>query len=160
VLLIGILAPATANGQQKFVTIAQDMREREFADVRARLLAAAGRMPAELYSYRAAPEIRSFGEELGHAADVNFRLCGYLTGEDAPGRPAEGAADKSAILSRLRQSFELCDRGLRDLTDEQARKPTFGPYIMASHVSAMLGHNWSVYGKLTIMMRLNRIAPA
>ena len=70
--------------QGMLTTITQDMREREYAEIRGKVLAAADVMPADHYDYRAAPDIRSFAEELNHTADVNFRLCGMASGEARP----------------------------------------------------------------------------
>ncbi len=153
-----------ARGQSVLQSLSEDMREREYAEIRGKLLTAAEQMPADNYGFKAAPEIRSFGEELNHAADVNFQLCGLASpqaNEDRGDRPnVNRRTAKVDIVARLLRSLELCDGALMQLTDEGAKQPTFGRYIRGSHVVAMLGHNWNVYGKLTIMMRLNGIAPA
>ena len=157
----------TANAtfaQARFESLTQDMREREYSDIRERLVAAVDQMPADKYNFKAAPEIRGFGEEVNHAADVNFRLCGLISANspaearNQPSRPPHGT-DKASTVSRFMQSLELCDAALEALTDEDALTPTFGRFVKGSHAIAMLGHNSNVYGKLTIMMRLNGIAP-
>lgn len=95
---------------QAFRTITADMRDREYRDVRASLLSAARRMPAEFYGFRAASEIRSFGEELDHVAAVNTRLCRLALSDSATASQVRvdttGASPaKAAVLDRLVRSF-------------------------------------------------------
>jgi hypothetical protein len=162
--MLGTTLAAVPLQSQVYESIMADMRDRDYAHVRERLLSAAQSMPAELYGFRAVPEIRSFGEELTHATAANNRLCRQAapdSGSAGQNRSAQASSPsgKEEILGQLQRSLELCDATLKQLNDESARKATFGPHIRASHVVAMLGHNWAVYGKLTIMMRLKGLAP-
>jgi hypothetical protein len=45
---------------------------------------AAAKMPEEHYSFKPTPDVRSFGELLGHIADSNFVICGMVAGEKPP----------------------------------------------------------------------------
>ena len=159
---VGSALNLAAQEAAPLTTITQDMRDREYAEIRGKLLAVAEVMPGALYEFRAVEEIRSFGEELNHTADVNFRLCGMASGQREPQRGGGRAppTTKTEIVDRLRRSLELCDEILATVTDATAVERTVGRYIRASQITAMLGHSWHGYGKLTIMMRLNGIVPA
>lgn len=162
VLVALLTPPARAAGQEVFESLVQDIREREYADVREHLVMAAEQMPVDHYSFRFGEGLRSFGEELLHAAAVNLRLCG-LAGDRAP--PSTGrvstplGSDKEAVLDTLRRSLTLCDAVLEEITDDETLEPTFGRYIRGSHLIAMVGHCNHVYGKLTLMMRVNGQMP-
>lgn len=167
VFLLSALAPAD-QGQAPITSIVQDIRDREYAPVRRNLIAAAAAMPASGYGFIAAEGVRSFGDELAHAAAVNFRLCGLASG--AASRPAATAppaaaatadadARKAAIAERLEASFAACDAVLASMSDDALLTRTVGPYVRASHLVAMAGHINHVYGKVALMLRLKGIVP-
>src|SRR5262249_15440902 len=47
---------------------------------------AAEKMPEEKYGFRAtaAPDVRTFGQFVGHLADANYRVCSIVAGQDPP----------------------------------------------------------------------------
>lgn len=151
--------PASAQ-RPTFKSWSEDVREREYADVKSDLIAAVERMPEEFFSFRAAPEIRTFGEEIAHAAAVNDRQCLWAQGDRSA--PTDGAGDeptKASLLAWLRRSFARCDSVLTAFTDEEGLLPTFNHYVRASHVIAMVGHTSQVYGKVALLLRLKGIVP-
>jgi len=81
----------------------------------------------------------------------------------APAPPPQSAqppaTGKDALVAALKASFEQCDGVLAAATDQSILTPTVGPYIRASHLTAMLGHNNEVYGKLAVMLRMKRLVP-
>jgi hypothetical protein len=164
-MLSGVTVPA--HGQAPagpFTTVAQDMREREYAPVRRHLVAAARLMPVEHYDFRAADGTRTFAEEVLHGAAVAARLCGQAgslprPATDAPPLPPDPAARKAAIAERLDQALGVCDGVLADMTDARLLERTSGPYIRASHLTALLGHCSHVYAKLSLMLRMKGLVP-
>ena len=52
-----------------------------YTGIKNTLLRAADKMPAENYSFRTVPEVRTYGELLTHIADIQFMLCGMVQGE-------------------------------------------------------------------------------
>lgn len=48
------------------------------------ILAAAEQMPEADYGFKPAPEVRSFGQLLGHAANAQFMFCAAALGESSP----------------------------------------------------------------------------
>ena len=54
------------------------------ATIRRNLAEAAESMPADEYSFKPTPEIRSFGELLGHVVNGNFFFCSQARGEKSP----------------------------------------------------------------------------
>lgn len=144
--------------QQPFASMLEDLRDREYGDVRTNLLAAVEAMPAEKYGFKATPEIRSFAEEVLHGAQVNNRLCG-LAENDRGGVEAPTTLDKETVAAFFVASIERCDRVLAETTEENVLQPTFRGYIVGSHLTAMVGHCNHVYGRLTVMMRVAGVDP-
>ena len=48
------------------------------------VIAAAEKMPEESYSFKPTPEVRSFGQLVGHLADSNYFFCSAAAGETQP----------------------------------------------------------------------------
>lgn len=153
-------ASSFAQRPAPYASIVEDMREREFATIRADFLAAAELMPAEHYPFKPVDTVRSFGDEVAHATAVNRRLCSMASGASNASTPNPPApSGKDALLAALKASFEQCAGVLGTATDESVRTRTVGPYIRASHLTAMLGHNNEVYGKLALMLRMKELVP-
>jgi hypothetical protein len=155
--------PPSQSARAAYAGIIDDLREREFAPLRADLLAAARLMPEEQYAFKPVETIRSFGEEIAHAAAVNERLCRLAAGEpepaSAPSRASGAGIAKAGLVAALEASLRRCDAALTGATDQSVLAPTFGPYIRASHLTAMVGHNSVVYGKLAVMLRMKGLVP-
>src|SRR6202035_1818331 len=45
------------------------------------IVKSAAKMPEENYAFKPVPEVRSFGEILGHVADASYAFCGAVAGE-------------------------------------------------------------------------------
>src|SRR4029077_12309424 len=52
--------------------------------MRRHLAEAAAAMPAEEYAFRPTPQVRSFGELVGHVINANFYFCSQARGEKTP----------------------------------------------------------------------------
>ena len=62
------------------------------------VIAAAQKMPEESYSFKPAPDVRSFGQLVGHLADSQYFLCSSALGETKPVSEAEKSKTKKADL--------------------------------------------------------------
>ncbi len=73
------------------------------AMIRRNLAEAAENMPADEYAFRPTPEVRTFGQLIGHVVDSNFFFCSQVAGEKSP-----ATADYEQITgeSRTRQGVE------------------------------------------------------
>lgn len=133
---------------------------------------AAAKMPEEQYSFRPAPEVRSFAQLIGHLADSNYRLCSVLAGQDPP-RDAgieRTAKSKADLVTALSESFTYCDGQYAAMTDaagtpivkfeagsEGARVPIQMPRltVLAFHTA----HAFEHYGNVVTYMRLKGVVP-
>src|ERR1700733_4580797 len=54
------------------------------AMIRRNLAEAAENMPADEYAFRPTPQVRTFGQLIGHLVDANFYFCSQVAGEKSP----------------------------------------------------------------------------
>jgi uncharacterized damage-inducible protein DinB len=120
-------------------------------------------VPEALYSYRPTPEVRTFGELIGHVAGSQKMFCAIALGEKPPAEDAveKTATTKAALVRALKESNDYCARayqqsdaasnGMVELFGEQ-RSRLFTLYQNASHDSEH-------YGNIVTYMRLNKMVP-
>jgi uncharacterized damage-inducible protein DinB len=136
------------------------------ATIRRNLAEAADAMPADDYAFKPTPEVRSFGQLVGHVANANFFFCSQAKGEKSPGMgDYEKVSDKAALPTALRESLAYCD-GVYDTTTDA----NFGQVVkMVSGNDASRGsvlvfnttHNNEHYGNMIVYMRLKgRVPPS
>jgi hypothetical protein len=87
-------------------------------NIRRNLAEAAAAMPAGDYDFKPTPDVRSFGELIGHVANANFFFCSQAKGEPSPGTSNyEKEADKTALVKALNESLAYCDAAYAATTD-------------------------------------------
>ena len=62
------------------------------------LVAAAEKMPEENYSFKPSPDVRTFGQLVGHLSDAQFYFCSSVAGEKNPAIGAEKTKTAKADL--------------------------------------------------------------
>lgn len=126
------------------------------------LVRAAEKMPEESYGFRPTPEVKTFGEFVGHVADANAMICGMALGEDAkPGDNEKTKTAKADLVKALKDSFGVCDKAFAQ-SDAELAKPlkVFGMETNRFGVIGLaLGHSWEHYGNMVTYMRIRGIVP-
>ena len=64
------------------------------ATIRQNLAEAAQSMPAEEYSFKATPQVRSFAEFIGHVVNANFFFCSQARGEPPPSKEKRSSSSR------------------------------------------------------------------
>lgn len=127
------------------------------------ILKAAEKMPEAEYKFQPTPETRTFGQILGHIADVNISLCAAGAGVKTPAPEFEKTkTTKADLIAALKQAFAACDDAYGSMTDEKAREPIKFLGGEKSRLSAFdfnVAHNYEHYGNLSTYMRLRGIVP-
>ncbi len=123
----------------------------------------AEKMPEENYAFKPVPEVRSFGQLIGHVADSNYRFCSAVLGQEAPVAGIEkGKTAKADLVQALKDSFTYCDKAYDGMTDAAASQMVkfFG------REQAKLGvltfnnmHDYEHYGNMVTYLRLKGIVP-
>ena len=74
------------------------------------VIRSAEKVPADLNSFRATPEVRSMGELFGHIADALFSMCSTAAGAKPPRTGIEKTVtDKPALIAALKEGVVYCN---------------------------------------------------
>jgi uncharacterized damage-inducible protein DinB len=145
------------------LTAAADV-QRAYNGQKGNILKAADKMPAENYSFRPTPDIRTFARVVNHVTEAQQHICGTLNGtamDTLPKVPPE-TADKSAIVAALQASFAECDKAYAALTDDNlTQMVTLGPVTRTriGFAWANVSHDNEQYATLALYMRLKGLVP-
>jgi hypothetical protein len=150
-------APRTASTPEKDV-------QRSYEGLKANILKSADKMPAEGYSFKPEPDIRTFARILNHVSEAQLRSCGALNGTapDALPKVPPETADKAAIVSALQASFAECDKAYAALTSANLMDSVSVGQSSRARVSIAWGnaaHDDEQYAALALYLRLKGIAP-
>jgi len=128
------------------------------------IMASAEKMSEANYGFKPSPDIRSFGEVLGHIADVNFMTCSAMKGEANPSKDSieKTAKTKDDFRKALKASYDYCD-GAFDNLSEAMMKETYKVedrvHPKAGMVILNTEHGMEHYGNLVIYLRMKGIIP-
>jgi uncharacterized damage-inducible protein DinB len=140
-----------------------DMARSLWQPVSGYITQAAADVPETMYSFRPTPDVRTFGELIGHIAGSQSLYCALALGEKPPAEDAveKSAKTKAALVQALKESNDYCTRayqqtdaattGMVDLFGEQ-RSKLFALYQNATHDSEH-------YGNIVTYMRINKMVP-
>ena len=139
-------------------SVAQDYRT-----VRDYVLRSAEKMPADKYSFRPTPEVRTFAQQLAHIADDQYNLCAPAKNETrkATYRAIETSrSTKAELIPALKDAFAYCDAAYDALTDTSANSPAPGnDRTQFGMLNWNLWHTWEHYGNIIVYLRLNHLVP-
>lgn len=152
-------APAAPTGP---VTLATSLQRQQAAIVR-NLVESAEKVSEADYVFKAAAEIRSFGQFVGHVANSQYQLCSAAKGEANPNaEDFEKTAAKSALVAALKKSGDYCTAVYAATTDTSAMEQVkTGPATVtrAAILASNIAHNNEHYGNLVIYMRIKGLVP-
>jgi uncharacterized damage-inducible protein DinB len=136
------------------------------ATIRRNLAEAAQRMPAEEYSFKPTPQVRSFAELIGHVVFGNFFFCSQAKGEQMPTtQNFNQIADKAVLVAGMTDALAYCDDVYTGTTDANFSQliTMAGPAKkQASRGSVLVfntTHNNEHYGNIVVYMRLKGLVP-
>ena len=134
-----------------------------WTQVRDYLVQAAADMPEASYSFRPTPEVRTFGELIGHIAGSQRMFCAIAIGAAPPAEDAveKAAKTKAALVAALKESNDSCAKAYAQ-TDAAAAGSVdlFGEkrtrmYTLLENVV----HDNEHYGNIVTYMRMNNLVP-
>jgi hypothetical protein len=135
---------------------------RSYTGLKANILKAADNMPAENYSYKPTPEVRTFARVVNHISEAQLRSCGTANGNTSLAKVPAETADKAAVVEALRASFAECDKAFASATDANLTESfTMGP-AKRSRIGVLWGtvsHDNEQYATLALYMRLKGLTP-
>jgi uncharacterized damage-inducible protein DinB len=124
---------------------------------------AAEKMPEANYSFKPTPDVRSFGELVGHVAESQLATCARLKGEQIPFERGsiEKKTAKADLVKALQDSIAACD-GAYTSTDEALVKMTKIGMNETAPITVLWGtlsHTNEHYGNMVTYMRLKGLVP-
>ena len=136
------------------------------ATIRKNLAEAAEAMSAEEYAFKPTPDVRSFGELVGHVTNANFFFCSQAKGEKSPGTTNyEKTTDRAALVKALNDSLKYCDDAYSATTDASFSQAVTmagqgNPQTVRGAVLMFnTAHNNEHYGNMVVYLRLNGHVP-
>jgi uncharacterized damage-inducible protein DinB len=131
--------------------------------IKANLSKTAAKVPEEVYAFKPTPEVRSFGQLVGHVADANFGICASAAGEKPPQTGFEkGKTSKADLMKGLNDALAYCDSVYAKMDDKKGAEPTQffgGPQPRLAILYFNSEHDNEHYGNMVTYMRLKGIVP-
>jgi uncharacterized damage-inducible protein DinB len=158
-LLLVFAAPANARAQDNPLSY---HARYAFSAMKMWILASADKMPAEQYGFKPTDSVRTFGQIVGHIADVQYRFCSVVLGEKNPLPNIEKTTtSKAELIAALKEAFGYCDRAYDGMTDaasaEMVNVGIAMPKLSVLYVNSM--HATLHYGNIVTYLRLKGITP-
>ena len=127
------------------------------------VIAAAEKMPEENYSFKPTPEVRSFGQLVGHLADSQYFFCSSVAGDTKPpGGFEKSKTSKAELVAALKDAVAYCSKtyaGMTDAKGSEMMKMMNSDFAKLTVLSANTAHDYEHYGNMVIYMRLKGIVP-
>src|SRR6202453_5464534 len=124
VFAVLMLVPVALLGQEKapaqFTPPANPITASEkgfYSFVSNAVIGAAEKMPEENYSFKPTPEVRTFGQLVGHEADASYMFCSQASGQPNPMKDIEKMkTSKADLVSALKGAVAHCNQTFDSMT--------------------------------------------
>jgi len=160
VTALALAVPAAAQTPANPLTAAT---KATFDLIKGNITKSAEKVGEELYSFKPSPEVRSFGQIVGHIADANYMICSAAGGDAGPKDSIEKTKTSKADLHKaLAESFAACDTAYAAMTDAKGTEMAkfFGREQPKMAILAFnTAHDFEHYGNLVTYMRIKGIVP-
>jgi hypothetical protein len=166
-LLVAVVAVVSAAQQTptppKTFTLSGEML-RGYQNVQQSLVEAAEKMPEAQYNFRPTPDIKPFGQLVGHIALAQFGTCAMVKGEPNPRKDEREEASRTKVesVALLKASAAYCDPMVSGLTETTMTELTpVGQNRAAKGLlpASLVTHGMEMYGTMAVYLRLKGIVP-
>ena len=125
---------------------------------------AAEAMPESEYGFQPTPEVRTFGQLVGHVANAQYRFCSGLVGEQSPATAnfEQELTSKADLVKAMQDATAYCASAYAGVTDARLAEmvPLFGSEMPAGAVMANnTSHSNEHYGNMVTYLRIKGIVP-
>ena len=157
-LIVSFGAASALQAQNPFSADAKQA----YTGIKNTLTKAADQMPEADYSFSTVPgKVRTYGEIVGHIADVQTTLCGIAKGEQKRG-DAGTKKTKAELTAALKASFDYCDPVYDSMTDADGatKVSMFGRMLTKLGVlNFNISHDNEMYGTAVAYLRIKGLVP-
>jgi uncharacterized damage-inducible protein DinB len=158
----GSVVMASAQAQAPQTSMAGGLTQL-YRQARTNVLEAAELMPEEHYAYQPAPDVRTYGQLVGHVTNTHYNFCSAARSITSPARiNHETLKTKAELVAALKASIEFCDVAYTDLTDAQLLEATtFGQMNVARgyNLTYNVVHDNEHYGNMVTYLRMKGLVP-
>jgi len=127
------------------------------------VISAAEKMPEENYSFKPTPEVRSFGQLVGHLGDSQYYFCSLAAGETkSSGGIEKNKTSKAELVAALKDAVAYCRTAYAAMTDAKGGemvKLMNTDFARLAVLAANTAHDYEHYGNMATYMRLKGIVP-
>jgi uncharacterized damage-inducible protein DinB len=127
------------------------------------IIRAAEKMPEANYSFKPTPEVRTFGQLVGHLADYQYVFCSGAAGEKPPVSGIEdNKTSKADLVQALKDGYVYCDRIYSKMTDAKLAEMASAegrPRAVLTILTVNIAHNDEHYGNMVTYLRIKGIVP-
>jgi uncharacterized damage-inducible protein DinB len=127
------------------------------------VIGAAQKMPEESYSFKPTPDVRSFGQLVGHVADASYMFCSQALGEPNPMKDIEKTkTSKADLVAAVKDAVAYCNKAFDSMTDAKGSQMVkLFNFDMAKLTlfSLNTAHTDEHYGNMVTYLRLKGIVP-
>lgn len=132
--------------------------------VKRNLAASAAAMPDAGFAFKPTPDVRSFGELLGHLANEHYIFCSQMKGEENPQAKVdfEKKTTKADFVKDINDSIAYCDAAYTAVKDEAKTLAPIAPNRRDTVFGSMLmnvTHDSEHYGNIVTYLRLKGHVP-
>jgi uncharacterized damage-inducible protein DinB len=127
------------------------------------LVASAALVPEADYAFKPTPQVRSFGQIIGHLANDHYLMCSSAKGEKNPSSvDYEKTTAKAELVAALDKSIAYCDSVFAGMTDATGMQPVElfrQKFVRLGVLELNVSHSSEHYGNLVTYMRLKGLVP-
>jgi uncharacterized damage-inducible protein DinB len=135
-----------------------------YDNIKRDIIDAAEAVPEGEYSFRPTPQVRTFGQIIGHVADSQNFFCGVAAGSNPEYTDSieQSATSKAALVKALKDSVAQCDQiyAKTDAANALATVPAGkGDALRGLMLLDNVSHDNEHYGNIVTYMRLKGHVP-
>ena len=135
-----------------------------FEFVKTNVTKAAEKMPEENYAFKPTPDVRTYGQLIGHVADAQYMFCSAAEKKPSPKKESieKTATTKDALKKALADAFAYCDPIYAASTDAALTTPVdlFGGKMNKfAALNINIAHDNEHYGNIVTYLRMKKLTP-
>jgi len=150
-----------------FAQITKDQAVAEWTRAKAYTKAYLEAMPADGFSFKATPEVKTFAEQMLHIADANYFFISTVSGKSSPlGKTSlekTTQQTKEATTKAVMDSYDFAIASVQGITDAQFKEETSMGKNMKVQKGLLLAkafeHQTHHRGQATVYLRLKGVTP-
>lgn len=153
------IAPLTVRAQDPVLAAVKENWKGMITNV----TAAADEVSEANYAFKPTPEVRSFGQLIGHVAGTQNLICAAVLGDKVPAEDAieKTAKTKAALVAALKASTAYCEKAyaIAPAKFGESIEMFGGKQTKIAALTLNAVHDGEHYGNIVTYMRLKGMVP-